>query len=366
MEQLKSYLHPSDVDCIVYHTPCGDGFGGAYVFWKYLKEQKKYTNENINEHIKFIGYSHTTSQSYKKEHILPQLENRNVVFIDVCPDEALFLDMVVNYPKKAIVLYHHTSAVKTLQCIDRTLAVEHSYIDQTHSGAIIAHQYCYPDDPVPMFLQYIEDRDIWAWKLQDTKAFTEAFYKSIPYEFEQYAQFEDEERINQIVKEGSMLIKYTNLRISELVKLATEGTLTIDDKELAVYMINTSEYISELGNTLCKMDCERLQKKCDVAFMWYYDQKAQKIKVSMRSDKDRDRCVDVSELARKFGGGGHKNAAGFTIEQPDLLENAMTKSTQSSTLKFKMATKNVNTKKNIMIFTLGVCIGIGAYYLLQK
>ncbi|HRH23162.1 MAG TPA: bifunctional oligoribonuclease/PAP phosphatase NrnA [Candidatus Magasanikbacteria bacterium] len=37
------------------------------------------------------------------------------------------------------------------------------------------------------------------------------------------------------------------------------------------------------------------------------------VKVSMRTTKDD---VDVSQIAKAFGGGGHKKAAGFTIESP--------------------------------------------------
>ena len=54
----------------------------------------------------------------------------------------------------------------------------------------------------------------------------------------------------------------------------------------------------------------RLSPDCDVAMIWYYDHADRLIKVSLRSFHD---TVDVSEVAKKFGGGGHKKAAGFTL-----------------------------------------------------
>ena len=53
----------------------------------------------------------------------------------------------------------------------------------------------------------------------------------------------------------------------------------------------------------------RLTKGAEVA-MFLYEQEPQIYKVSLRS-KDR---VDVSVIAKYFGGGGHAKAAGFTMK----------------------------------------------------
>ena len=48
---------------------------------------------------------------------------------------------------------------------------------------------------------------------------------------------------------------------------------------------------------------------CDFAILWRYDHIYEKYNLSMRSNNK----VDVSEICKKFGGGGHKNAAGCSI-----------------------------------------------------
>ena len=54
----------------------------------------------------------------------------------------------------------------------------------------------------------------------------------------------------------------------------------------------------------------RLAPDCDFAMIWYYDHEDRDIKVSLRAFHEK---VDVSEIAKKFGGGGHKKAAGFRL-----------------------------------------------------
>jgi nanoRNase/pAp phosphatase (c-di-AMP/oligoRNAs hydrolase) len=52
-----------------------------------------------------------------------------------------------------------------------------------------------------------------------------------------------------------------------------------------------------------------LAKTHDVALIWSI-RKDGKMSVGLRSQGD----IDVSKIAQKFGGGGHKNSAGFEVE----------------------------------------------------
>ena len=51
---------------------------------------------------------------------------------------------------------------------------------------------------------------------------------------------------------------------------------------------------------------------------WYWDHDAQHTKVSLRAFHE---TVDVSEIAKKFGGGGHKKAAGFQLSKDIHVED---------------------------------------------
>jgi len=53
-----------------------------------------------------------------------------------------------------------------------------------------------------------------------------------------------------------------------------------------------------------------LSPKCDFAVIWYYDHDTRQVKVSLRAHHDDS---DVIEVAKRFGGGGHRKAAGFNL-----------------------------------------------------
>jgi nanoRNase/pAp phosphatase (c-di-AMP/oligoRNAs hydrolase) len=56
--------------------------------------------------------------------------------------------------------------------------------------------------------------------------------------------------------------------------------------------------------------------------IWYYDHIDRDIKVSLRSFHE---SVDVSEVAKKFKGGGHKKAAGFRLPGDAILDEIFDK-----------------------------------------
>jgi phosphoesterase RecJ-like protein len=56
--------------------------------------------------------------------------------------------------------------------------------------------------------------------------------------------------------------------------------------------------------------------------IWYWDHQDELTKVSLRAFHD---AVDVSEVAKKFGGGGHKKAAGFSLPKNKHVEDIFDK-----------------------------------------
>jgi len=63
-------------------------------------------------------------------------------------------------------------------------------------------------------------------------------------------------------------------------------------------------FASEGGNILCRGEPFSAS---------YFDAADGTRSFSLRSDKDDPNAVDVSQVALAFGGGGHKNAAGFRV-----------------------------------------------------
>ena len=81
-----------------------------------------------------------------------------------------------------------------------------------------------------------------------------------------------------------------------------------------VLVVNSSHWMSEIG--------ARLAPDCDFAMIWYWDHEQKHTKVSLRAFHE---TVDVSEISKKFGGGGHKKAAGFQLPKNKHVEDLFDK-----------------------------------------
>jgi hypothetical protein len=98
-----------------------------------------------------------------------------------------------------------------------------------------------------------------------------------------------------LIREGSAVLRYQQQQVDFLCKHARE----IELGGHRILAANTPVLQSEVAGKLAE---GRPFGAC------WYDAEDGKRRWSLRS---RDGGVDVSEVARFFGGGGHRNAAGF-------------------------------------------------------
>ena len=113
----------------------------------------------------------------------------------------------------------------------------------------------------------------------------------------------NDQNLNQLIEKGRAIVEYENQKVERITKSELE-IITLDGYQVPI--INTTQLISEIGNALCQ--------EYPFAVM-YFETKDKRI-YSLRSQGENG--VDVSMIASKFGGGGHRNAAGFSIEKPQI------------------------------------------------
>ena len=272
-------IEPNSVDCVIYHADCTDGFGAAYSAWKHLGSRAEYH-----------ACKHGTPP--------PDVKDKNVVILDFSFNNSTTKKMIEE-AAGLLVIDHHKSAMVELHDISNT------HFDMTKSGAMLAWEWFHPGKEPPKFIQYIQDRDLWKWELPYSKEFAAAF-DMVPFEFEEFEKYEDDSVFDDAVKRGSYILAYSKTVVKKICEKAQLRKL--NDKEVLV--VNASHWMSEIGS--------RLAPDCDFAMIWYWDHEDRIIKVSLRSFHD---TVDVSEVAKKFGGGGHKKAAGFTLDEGTHVEN---------------------------------------------
>lgn len=263
---------------VLYHKNCFDGFGGAWA------AAKKFGNQ-----AEYIGMKHGNT--------LPAavLKNRQIYFIDFVFPLAL-MKKIIKEAEKTIIIDHHITAKKIIKLADDCL------FDINHSGAVLAWKYFHPKKTVPKLLLYIEDLDIWKWKLPYTAEII-SYLSLYDFNFSVWSRMvekigKNEER-KKIVRDGKIMIKYRDSIVQKIVKEAE----AVRFEGRNVLAVNSSDrtLVSYIGNELAK-------KHPPFSVIWFSRQ--EKLFVSLRSIKG----FDVSKIAQKYGGGGHKTAAGFCLD----------------------------------------------------
>jgi oligoribonuclease NrnB/cAMP/cGMP phosphodiesterase (DHH superfamily) len=264
---------------VLYHRD-HDGFGAAYAVWKAAKDACELMFESVQ---------------YGEAPPMDKLRAFG-------PDEVYIVDF--SYPADTLkmlsdeftdvmVMDHHGTALAELEAWGGQFM-----FDLDRSGCMLAWDYFHPEDSQPELLLYVQDRDLWRFDLENSREIN-AYIATLPFEFDEWDNF----YLPEAYTCGKAIIDFQNRQIEGRLK----DVEVVEFATYAVPVVNASENISELGNELCK-------QYMDSPFsMTYCDRKDGKRSYSLRSIGS----FDVSEVAKRFGGGGHKNAAGFTTDAPD-------------------------------------------------
>lgn len=173
------------------------------------------------------------------------------------------------------------------------------------------------------FVNFVRDCDTWAWKTyengQPIKQFNDLLYILGRDKFIErcLTRYKGNKRMVQFSKDEQKFIDQRQAEIDAYVKkkmkeAACKYVILDSGQGLMCAVVFAERFISELGNRICE-ESEQIDGFVDCAVI--IDMGARKI--SYRATKDD---VDVSELARVFGGGGHKKAAGNYFDLEVLLE----------------------------------------------
>lgn len=152
----------------------------------------------------------------------------------------------------------------------------------------------------PMFTKLIADWDVWKFDFGDnTRYFQIAFdaYDFKPSSKNWLKFFEEDDFEQVMVDKGIVMTKYRDSWAKEYMKMGFE-TIFEGHKCFAVNLgMANSDYFKSLE-----------KGKYEIFMPFSYN--GDLFKVSMYSES-----VDVSEIAIKYGGGGHKGASGFQCKE---------------------------------------------------
>jgi oligoribonuclease NrnB/cAMP/cGMP phosphodiesterase (DHH superfamily) len=271
---------PKDI-IVIYHADCIDGFGAAWSAFKKFGSQSRYVPARFGE-------------PFPKHNA-----NCEVYILDFSYSPEIILT-VAKTLKRLTLIDHHITAMKQFENVvmPENVAV---HFDMNHSGCLLAWSYFFPQLDAPMILRHIEDRDLWRFQLAGTQEITTAIYEQMPISFRAFGAL----RLNQLFSVGKIQVAQMTKMVKRLVKNAHPIKIG-DTTGLAVNAC--AFFASELGHVLA-------EKSGGVGMIYYYDGGKKQWNFGLRSIGN----LDVGELAVEYGGGGHVNAAGFSLSHNPFL-----------------------------------------------
>jgi len=275
-------------DICIYHANCDDGFAAAYAVWKRFGDAVKYVPAQYGNAI-------------------PDVAGKDVLIVDFSFKKS-DMQRLAGEAKRIVVLDHHKTAEAELadflqleyaggpfekRYADKMISGVGVCFDTNKSGCRLAWEYCFGNEPAPDWFAAVEDRDLWRFALPQTKEICISI-RSYPREFAVWDAFD----AARLAADGEAIRRYVDMIVNNICDTAFVENIGGHDVPVAAC---SYDFVSETAHQL-------LQRNPDAPFAACVVRSYDGTTYSLRSMDDR---MDVSEIAKANGGGGHRNAAGF-------------------------------------------------------
>lgn len=286
MSEINRYV-------IVSHHPCQDGFMAATICMDAL-----ITIGGVpRDRIEWIA------GDYSKATVLPTSKDTMLYVLDFSyePDVMVWLADGVH---TLVWIDHHRTAIDAWKQSGRDRPNICAFLSEDNgaSGAMLTWQHFHPDEPAPPAVVAVDDRDRWQFKHLYTKELT-AFGFSLPYTFTAFREwlYATPAEIQEEVAAGTALMRKTSkdavALVDAMVRFRTAAGVEFATLNCPFFLVSeTSEHLLRQYSFLDYVMCFWLGSEL--------------VHFSLRSSI----YFDVSEIAKQYGGGGHKGAAGFTMQ----------------------------------------------------
>lgn len=273
----------------LYHAHCYDGFVAAWAVW--------------------TAYPTWTFIPVEYGRPVPsevfESDAGTVLIVDFSYPEP-WLQRIVDHAEELVVLDHHKTSQEALESFEHPKAT--LIFDMERSGAALAWDFIYGGGgPLPGLVAYVQDRDLWRWELPDSREINAWIRTHDLDDFETFntiaSLLDNPESRQTVVEMGRAIYRHQ----AKMVRLAMKSARNVHVQGYKVPAVNSCLYQSEIGSELAKGN--------PFAVVWYRGGDG-RIYHSLRSTSEGE---DVGEIARKLGGGGHRNAAGIVTNQKIFL-----------------------------------------------
>lgn len=295
---MKTYL--------LYHGNCPDGAGAALAYATSILPSEVDQTEFIP-----VNYGQP----------VPAIDDGSRVFIVDFSYPRAVLEELNARCSSLLVLDHHATAQ------DELAGLPYCQFDMTRSGAVMAWQHFRPNEPVPLFFQYLQDRDLWQWKLEGSREVSAAIGS---YGLDWRTWFDVSMHlwdIKALIEEGKTCLRLKNQQVGIMAQRVCGVLIDTEHKTLLMRdfnpehpewgEVNPGQFLAPCANATVFFSevGERLLELHPTApfSAYYFDRADGNRQWGIRARKDFDAARKV---AKPMGGGGHPQACGFTTKTP--------------------------------------------------
>lgn len=231
-----------------------------------------------DEKVVIVDYSFKDNTVVELENIICHVGFSNVTWID-----------------------HHVSSVR-LVAERPDLGLLPGIRNDKCSGAVLTYMHYHGErreEACPLFLRLISDYDTWTKLMPESDDFNRGlFMEEMDPTSPLWDELYDMKRVELVIRNGNTVNRYLDMYYRHRRK---KWMFVTEFEGYRTAAINQKESSEEFGE-------ERVNFPLSVIFQtngkkWFY------------TVYSSDPAIDCSEIAARYGGGGHKGAAGFTTEE---------------------------------------------------
>jgi len=305
-----------------YHHPCNDGFASFKILSDFWKDRSLFV-------LGLPASYNNTDEQFEEQLALLEIEKIQTIYVlDFSFSSERWLRLFA-LGKSIIWIDHHKSAI---ELFDKMVEEGKSYFklaeetdgefdcflsrDNTASGAALTWEYLLEGKlELPDFYKQIADWDL--WKKTEETDIHHAFLSQFSFNLDDWQTaatlWQTERELARA--SGKAILNRDNQNCRAIQSAAIFGTysnnLIKDPEFMKIAVCNVPwMYQSTVGNNLVEAD-----SSLHFAVLWFMN-KHKQINVSFRSRGDK---FDCSKIAKIWGGGGHKNAAGCNMGRYEFL-----------------------------------------------
>lgn len=318
----------------LYHKNCNDGLFAAYACWLKFKHEAIYIPVNYKP-IQDMEPQEALDFIFNPEHgsKIDAIGNSHYKVSQVSPEKYKDIDLyVVDYSFPVNHFKHHGNLFKSVTILDHHDTAINAYLKEfigekegsririisepniniifatEESGAKLAYSYLFPEDPIPEIIELVSDRDLWKFKLKNTKAFHSGI-KLLNIENFFNLNLTVKSDLSRVLDIGEI---FENELTSRISKVKNSGLTPISINLLGhTYSGAIINSYPDIASDLCS---SILSEGYSIAIV-YSIGKNNTVSYSVRSIPG----VDSSIISTKHRGGGHQQASGFTSNLDSLF-----------------------------------------------